>query len=160
MNKMSDMLVKLYDLPDIGQLVEELHGKGIHVRPGMAREKHLIVNWVAETFGRLWASECDVAFSNRPISCFVASADRKIIGFSCFDCSFPNFFGPLGVDEEFRGQGIGRALLISSLKAMASAGYVYSIIGNTDSPSFYEKNAGAITIAGSSPGPYQEWLNG
>ncbi len=157
---MSDMLVKLHELPDTLHQLNKLRSKGISVRPAMASEKHLVVNWVAETFGRLWASECDVAFSNQPISCFVASKDRKIIGFSCFDCSFPNFFGPLGVNEEFRGQGIGRVLLISSLQAMSAAGYVYGIIGNTDSPSFYEKNVSAIVIAGSPSDAYQEWLKG
>ena len=69
---MPDMLVKLYALPrvvtDIG---------GVTVRRAMAPEKDLVVAWVRRAFGVGWASECEIAFSRQPISCFVAVAERE-----------------------------------------------------------------------------------
>ena len=70
---MSDMLVKLYDLPPVAPLVERLAGEGVVIRRASPWEKHLAVAWVAEHFSTGWASECDVAFSNQPTSCLLAT---------------------------------------------------------------------------------------
>ena len=54
-----------------------------------------------------------------------------------------------------RGQGLGRALLLASLWAMAEEGYGYAIIGGAvGSEEFYRKCCGATPIAGSEPGVY------
>ena len=79
---MSDMLVKLYDLPEVGSLVSRLDAQGVVVRRAMAYEKHAVVKWVGGLFGDGWASECDVAFSNHPISCFIATAAGSLAGFT------------------------------------------------------------------------------
>ncbi len=155
---MPDLLVKLYDLPDIVPHIQKLQEEGVHVRTSMAYEKHQVVQWVLANFGQGWASECDVSFSNSPITCFIATENARIVGFACYDSTAKNFFGPIGVAENCRNRNIGETLLLSCLKASASAGYRYSIIGGVESVEFYKKTAGAIEIPGSSPGIYGERL--
>jgi GNAT superfamily N-acetyltransferase len=124
----------------------------------MAYEKHNVVGWVREHFGAAWASECDVAFANRPISCHIATQAGAMLGFACYDSTARGFFGPIGVEETMRGRGIGRALLLSGLDAMAAAGYAYAVVGGVESPEFYAKTVGAIEIPGSTPGIYRDRL--
>lgn len=155
---MSDMLVKLYDLPDVVSLVKRLTDQGIIIRTAMAYEKHHVVEWVRGSFGEGWASECDVAFSHHPVSCFIATEGGHIIGFGCYHSTCKNFFGPTGVAETKRGLGIGKALFLSCLHAMAAEGYAYAIIGGVGPGDFYARTAGATTIQGSSPGIYRDPL--
>jgi hypothetical protein len=61
---MPDMLVKLYELPDAAPLIKALNDHGIVIRAAMPYEKHLVTEWVRNTFSRAWESECDVEFSN------------------------------------------------------------------------------------------------
>lgn len=156
---MPDMLVKLYELPTCDDLIESLSKQGITIRVALPPEKRLIVGWVADHFGEKWASECDVALSSKPVSCFVAvsTADekRELVGFACYDATCKGFFGPTGVLESDRGKGIGKALLIASLRAMREQGYGYGIIGAAGPTEFYAKTVGAIAIEGSSPGIYR-----
>jgi hypothetical protein len=68
---MPDMLVKLYDLPDVVPYLENLKAYGIEVRRALAPDKNKIVTWVSDTFGDRWTGECDVAFCSKPVSCFI-----------------------------------------------------------------------------------------
>ena len=102
--------------------------------------------WVDRHFGDPWASEVAVGFAQSPISVLVAVKDGKLLGFACHDTTAKGFFGPTGVDEAARGQGIGEALLIATLKSMREAGYGYAIIGAAGPQDFYAKAVGAETI--------------
>lgn len=155
---MPDLIVKLYDLPDDRPWLEKLKNQDIFIRNGMACEKHLVIKWVRETFGKLWASECDIAFTRQPVSCYLATKNRGLVGFACYDSSMKNFFGPVGVSEKSRGSGIGTALLLKCLHAMAASGYAYAIVGDADSSEFYEKAVNAHVIPDSSPGIYYDRL--
>jgi len=155
---MADLLVKLYGLPNVTPLAARLQRKGVLIRPAMAYEKSLVVDWVRSCFGDGWADECDVAFSNHPVSCLLAVMSGRIIGFACYECTRRNFFGPMGVLEEHRKQGVGSALFLSCLHAMAAMGYAYAVVGGAGSVSFYEKTADASVIPGSSPGVYRDRL--
>ncbi len=155
---MSDMLVKLYDLPEIEPLIKKLKDQGIVIRTAMPHEKNDVVEWAKDTFGEGWASECEVAFSNHPVSCFIATQTRKIIGFACYDSTCKNFFGPIGVVEIKQGMGVGKALFLSCLHTMAANGYAYAIIGWAAPTDFYARTAGATIIEGSSPGIYRDPL--
>ncbi|MEW6600237.1 MAG: GNAT family N-acetyltransferase [Nitrospirota bacterium] len=155
---MPDLIVKLYELPDPRPVIDGLQSEGVIVRRAMAYEKRQVVEWVDDTFGEGWAGECDVAFGNSPISCFIATEHSKVTGFACYDSTAKNFFGPMGVAEQARGRGIGKALLLKSLDAMSHIGYAYAVIGGTDSAEFYRKTAGAVEIPGSSPGIYRDRL--
>jgi GNAT superfamily N-acetyltransferase len=155
---MPDLLVKLYDLPDGERPASELALRGIVIRRAMPYEKTRVLAWVRERFGDGWADECDVAFANRPCSCFVAVEGGALAGFACHDSTCRNFFGPMGVAVEARGRGIGAGLLLACLHAMASAGYAYAIIGGVGNGDIYRKVAGAVEIEGSSPGIYRDRL--
>ena len=156
---MSDRLVKLYDLPDPKPFLENLKKKGVEIRRAMAYEKFRIVDWVRETFGLPWAGECDVAFGNRPITCFIAASQGSIAAFACFDSTYKNFFGPVGVSNNFQKRGIGKALLLRCLYAMAENGYAYAIIGDSGpAAGFYSSVIDSYEIEGSSPGIYPNRL--
>jgi len=155
---MSDMLVKLYNLPDVGPIIAKQKNSGIDIRRFIPPEKHLVVNWVRQVFGDGWASECEVAFSNHPVSCFGAIQNKTILGFACYDATCKDFFGPEGISESARGKGIGKALLLASLHAMAEQGYAYAIIGGAGPVGFYNKTVGAVVIEGSECGIYKGML--
>lgn len=155
-----DLLVRLYDIPDSAPRVDALHEAGIELRRALAPERHIVVSWVRQQFGEGWASECEVSFGRLPISCFRAQRGQDVLGFACYDATAKAFFGPTGVLEQERKRGIGTALLLVTLQAMASEGYAYAIIGAAGPAEFYAKAVGAVPIAGSAPGIYAHLLRG
>jgi GNAT superfamily N-acetyltransferase len=154
------MLVRLYDLPEPSARIAALHQAGVDVRRALAPERHVVVSWVRQQFGEGWASECEVSFARLPISCFRAQRGQDVLGFACYDATAKAFFGPTGVLETERRQGIGTALLLAALQAMAAEGYAYAIIGGAGPAEFYAKTVGAVPIAGSTPGIYADLLRG
>ncbi len=155
---MTDLLVKLYELNDDWAFLSEQANQGITIRKPLGPEKHFLVDWVRETFEAGWASEMDMALSNRPISCFVAIHNQTPIGFACYDATALGFLGPMGVDESYRGKGNGRALLLACLLDMKLKGYGYAVIGDVGPVAFYQKTVGAIEIPDSTPGIYKDCL--
>lgn len=154
-----DMLVKLYDLPEISmEALAQIEHRGIVIRRAMAPEKHLVVQWVRETFGHTWGNETDIAFGNQPISCFIAVDNKQIVGFACYEVTARNFFGPTGVAPSHRGLGLGKILFLKALYALREMGYAYAIIGGVGPSAFYTKIAGAVEIPSSTPGIYKGLL--
>lgn len=159
--EMLDRLVKLYELPPLEDYINVLREKGILVRRPRAYEKNQVLEWVQTNFSKGWMSECDVTFSNSPVSSFIATRDGEIIGFACYEATYRNFFGPIGVGEAYRGGQVGKALLLHCLHAMADMGYAYAIIGGPkEAAPFYARVVGAIDIEGSNPGIYIDRLRG
>jgi len=154
---MIDMLVRLYDLPDSSELYADIADKGVTLRRARAFEKHTVAAF-ARTFSEKWASEVEVAITRQPVSCFIATRDKQILGFACFETTQRGFFGPTGVSEDARGLGIGKALLMKALEGLRDIGYAYAIIGGVGPREFYEKACGAIEIPGSDPGTYGDIL--
>ena len=153
---MGDLLVKLYDLPEFD--FEKL--EGISIQRPLAADRKRVVKWVEKNFRDRWASEVEMAFSQHPLTCFIALGEGgKLLGFACYNTSFNGFFGPTGVDETARGRGIGTALLIRTLHALREAGYAYGIIGYSGADEYYQKTVGAIPIENSEPGAYQGWVS-
>jgi hypothetical protein len=155
---MPDMLVKLYQLPELDPVQKQLSANGIEIRRAIAPEKHIALDWIKERFGEGWASECEVAFTNQPVSCYIAVQNQRMIGFACYDATCRNFFGPMGVEESARIHGIGKGLLLASLHAMHAIGYGYAIIGSAGPTEFYSKVVNAAIIEDSSPGIYRGML--
>ena len=151
---MADMLVALYRLPDDRELVEKLKSEGINIRRVHPYEISILRDFVRKNFGEGWADEAMNAFSHQPPTCFIATHEKKIVGFAAYECTARNFFGPTGVKPEYRNKGIGKALLIASLKAQRELGYGYAIIGSAGPVDYYAKTVGAIEIADSKPGIY------
>jgi hypothetical protein len=155
---MTDMLVNLYNLPESWPDFSTLVPPEIKIRKPMGAEKSLIVQWVQQNFGEIWASEMDIAFARSPVSCYIAQQDRNVIGFAGYDATALGYFGPIGVVEAFRGRRIGKALLLACLLEMKIKGYGYAIIGWVGPREFYEKSVGAVIIPDSTPGIWKDWL--
>ena len=155
---MTDMLVKLYDLPDNWAFITEMQARGVTIRKPIGPERHYIIDWVRTTFSDAWASETDVALGNQPFTCFIALKAEKLVGFACYDATALGMFGPTGVLETERQQRIGAALLMACMLDMKLHGYGYAIIGDPGPTEFYQKVVGAVDIPGSSPGVYKGML--
>lgn len=155
---MIDMLVRLYDLPESGDLYDRVSAAGVLLRRPGAYEKHLVENFVHEHFSPKWVSEVAVAFARQPVACFIATRDREILGFACYETTAKGYFGPTGVAESARGLGLGKALLLKALEAQREAGYAYAFIGGVGPKGFYAKAVGAVEIPGSDPGIYVDVL--
>lgn len=155
---MGDMLVKLYDLPEMESVQAFEARTGITIRRAIAPEKHAVSEWVGKHFRPAWVSECEVAFARSPVTCLIATENGKMLGFACYDATTKGFFGPTGVDEQERGRGIGKILLQYALYLMRLEGYGYAVIGGAGPTEFYSKTVGAIAIPDSEPGVYRGML--
>ncbi len=155
---MVDMLVRLYALPESAQVYQEVASHGVTLRRARAFEKHTVAEFARKHFSAKWVSEIEVALTRQPVSCFIATRDKAILGFACYETTMRGFFGPTGVEEAARGMGIGKALLHKSLEAMRDIGYAYAVIGGVGPREFYEKACGATVIEGSDPGIYGDIL--
>jgi GNAT superfamily N-acetyltransferase len=154
---MHDMLVKLYALPDLAPALTRCAGHGTTIRRALSAEKAVVLHWMRDHFPGA-APETDAAFARLPVACFIAIRAQQMLGFACYDATAPNFFGPEGVAEEARGQGVGTALLLSALHAQRAQGYAYAIIGGVGPAAFYAATVGAVDIPDSTPGLYAGML--
>lgn len=155
---MSDMLVKLYDIPTDFSFIAGMAWKGIIIRKPIGPEKHLTIDWIAQYFSDAWCSEFDVAMGRIPPTCWIATENNQLIGFACYDATGLGLFGPIGVHPDKRGGGIGRALLMACLVDMKLKGYGYAIIGSTGTFDFYSKCCGAVVIPDSTPSVWYDML--
>lgn len=155
---MIDMLVRLYALPDSTETYEKVAGNGVTLRRARAFEKHTVAAFAREHFSEKWVSEVEIAMTRQPIACFIATRDKAILGFACYDTTQRGFFGPTGVAESARGLGVGKALLMKALEGLRDIGYAYAIIGGVGPKEFYAKHCGAIEIPDSDPGTYEDLL--
>lgn len=160
---MPDMLVKLYELDRYKDNREQLRAQGISIQPAMAANLGRIRRWILEHFSEGWADEAAQATLASPCRCLLAVRDgeeggREILGFACYDTTAKGFFGPTGVSEAARGLGVGRALLLGTLRNMEAAGYAYAVIGWVGPAKFYETCCGAALIENSDPGYYRNTL--
>ena len=115
---MPDMLVNLYRLPSNQENIQKLKEKGIRIERALAPNRHKVMEFARTNFGEGWASEVSAAFSNNPVTCYIAIRDHEVLGFACFDATAKDYFGPTGVKESERGQGIRLALLLQSLEGL------------------------------------------
>jgi|SRR6185369_6838597 GNAT superfamily N-acetyltransferase len=151
---MPDLLVNLLKLP----AVENAGVREFNVRRAQPFELTPVRRFVSENFSPNWADEISVGFARQPISVFIATIKREIVGFAGYECTRRGFFGPTGVASAARGKGIGAVLLLESLAALREMGYVYAIIGAAGPVRFYQKTVGAIIIPDSEPGIYTDML--
>ena len=113
---MPDMIVRLYDLPALEPALAAAAARGVAVRPARVFEQPRALDW-ARTHFAVWVPEIEAAFHRMPVSCLIAVRDADVLGFAAYDATCRNFFGPTGVMEGERGNGLGRALLLAALHA-------------------------------------------
>ena len=149
-----DYLVNLSLLAPDPALDQRVAKAGVTIRRALAPEYELVTDWVRRKFSAGWAGETAVSMMRQPPTCFLATRAEKLVGFACHESIARGFFGPTGVDEAVRGQGIGHALLLASLLDLKTMGYAYAIIGDVGPSEFYERTVGATQIPNSDPGIY------
>jgi GNAT superfamily N-acetyltransferase len=167
---MTDMLVRLYALPEFRPLLTALNQKGLEIRRPHPSEKYFIAEWARHHFQESWAVGCEIALENKPVSCYIAVEksqaqvpsdnpydlpDEVLVGFACYDVASKGMFGAMGVKEDYQRRGIGTALLLACLHAMKEEGYAYAVIGWVASVDFYAHAAGATVIPDSEPGIFR-----
>ena len=155
---MPDMLVQLLKLPPLEPLLADLRTQGVIIRPAHPFESAAIRQFIEKNFSVGWADEVMPCYARQPISLWIAIRSGKVIGFGAYEATRRNFFGPTGVLEAERGNGIGKALLLACLHGMRDMGYAYGIIGGVGPIPFYEKAVGATVIPDSTPGIYADML--
>jgi predicted N-acetyltransferase YhbS len=134
------------------------------VRRAQPFEISVVRRFVGANFSANWADEISVGFARQPVSVFVATKqreltkERELIGFAAYECTRRGFFGPMGVTENAKNNGVGKALLLAALAALKEMGYVYAVIGAAGPVRFYQKTVGAIVIPDSEPGIYTDLL--
>ena len=155
---MFDMLVRLYDLPDVGPARSSLATEGIAIRRCAPYERHIVADWVGRTFSPKWVSEFKIAMSRQPAACIIATCGHAVIGFACYDVTARGFLGPMGVAPDTRQHGLGKTLLVTALEQLRAQGYAYAVIGGVGPEEFYRRAVGAMPIEGSTPGIYIDIL--
>jgi predicted N-acetyltransferase YhbS len=155
---MPDMLVNLLKLPRLEPALQEMVDARIVIRRAQPFEITLVRSFIEHSFSAAWADEVSVGFASKPVSVFIATLEKEIVGFAAYECTRRSFFGPTGVIENARGQGIGKALLLACLWGLREMGYVYGVIGQAGPIEFYEKTIGAVVIPDSDPGIYVDLL--
>jgi predicted N-acetyltransferase YhbS len=155
---MPDLLVNLIRLPSSEPLLLTLREGGINIRRAQTFEQSKVREFISEHFSTPWADEIAVGFANKPVSVYIATSERHLVGFAAYECTRRCFFGPTGVSEEMQGRGIGKALLLCCLEGLRELGYVYAIIGRAGPVEFYQNAVGATVIPESEPGIYVDLL--
>jgi len=153
---MADMLVNLLKLPSLEPAMLQLEKTNIVIRRAQPFEITAVRSFVEREFSVAWADEISVGFANKPVSVFIATREKEIVGFAAYECTRRGFFGPTGVIEDVRGRGVGKALLLACLWGLRELGYVYGVIGGAGPVEFFEKTVGAIVIPDSAPGIYTD----
>jgi hypothetical protein len=153
---MADLLVRLYDLPELDPT--PMLAAGVAIRRAIPPERRIVVDWVAAHFSQNWAAECEVALSGHPVSAWIAVRGGELLGFACAEATAKGFFGPTGVSAQERSKGIGEALLFAALRGLREAGYAYAVIGDPGPVAFYKKRLDVLEVPGSEPGIYRGML--
>ncbi|NOQ21451.1 MAG: GNAT family N-acetyltransferase [Candidatus Aegiribacteria sp.] len=147
---MPDLLVPLYDLP--GNPEQD----GLWVGKPLSHQAPSVLSFIHDNFSSGWKAEAGAAFGSVPPTIIVAAdcASGRLAGFCCWDCTAKGFLGPIGVHDDFRGKGVGKAVVIAALHSMREAGYGYAVIGAAGPVEFFRRICDARVIEDSTPGIY------
>lgn len=138
-----DMIVNLTKLPVCPDLEPN-----IKIKRAFVGDQKVILDFV-QMIDKRWIYEVEKALLQCPSKCYVATREGKVIGFACYDATARGFFGPIGIDKTERGNRVGAALLIRTLRSMEEYGYGYAIIGWVGNAEFfYRKLVNAEYIKG------------
>ncbi|MCK4806652.1 MAG: GNAT family N-acetyltransferase [Candidatus Aegiribacteria sp.] len=151
---MPDLLVPLYDLPGTPE------PDGLWVGKPLSHQAPSVLSFIQDNFSSGWKAEAGVAFGSVPptIIAAVDKASGRLAGFCCWDCTAKGFLGPIGVHDDFRGKGVGKAVVIAALHSMREAGYGYAVIGAAGPVKFFQSICDARIIESSTPGIYDNPL--
>ena len=129
---------------DVRDAESTLAERGFVVRRADPGDRAALHRFNTAEFSVDWAHETDRAFTNRPISVYVAESERESpAGFAVY-CAGYSRFGPMGTRRDARGFGIGRVTLLKSLQSMHDEfGIDRAIIPWVGPVDFYARVCGA-----------------
>jgi len=138
---MADLIVNLYEKDYLKDTNISLKNDEIKIKRILSPNADNLVSFVSRHFSSGWASEVKAGIYKPHPTCFVATHNGEIIGFACYDATAKGYFGPTGVNPEYRGNNVGQVLLLTTLEAMKEAGYGYAVIGGVSEKvqGFYAK---------------------
>ena len=155
-----DMLINLLHLPSVSEDEKRIYNElNIVIRRPVTHDMYSVIDYVEKNTGLSAEGETAVAFSHRPVSIYIATLFDEIVGYACYDATSPSFFGPTEIEENCRGRGVGRVLLVKALEGLRDMGYIYAFIGDVGQVDFYKKCVGAIEIPDSTPSVYKDMLS-
>lgn len=123
---------------------EKLRAGGVCIRQAVADQRDAARAWMRQHFPGGWELEVDLTFEFAPIPLWLAWDGDKIVGFAMHGVEmFEGGFGPTGVDEAYRGKGIGGALLLRTMADMQQRGITACEIPWVGPIRFYSNIVGA-----------------
>jgi predicted N-acetyltransferase YhbS len=146
----ADLLVDLYQLEFTYPSIP------VSIKRALSPDSDAILTFIKTHFSERWVSEAKSGLYKTQPTCFIATDDKKIIGFACYDATAKGYFGPMGVDSNYRKKGIGSALVMKCMESMYHDGYGYAIIGAVSAHSFHFYNQ----ICGATPIPNSKAIYG
>ncbi len=157
---MADLIVNLYEKDYLNDLNIKLKNDDIKIKRLLSPNSDKLVEFVKKHFSEGWTSEVKAGIYKENPTCFVAVHESEIVGFACYDATAKGYFGPTGVNPDYRGKNVGQVLLLTTLEAMKEAGYGYAIIGavNEKVEGFYGKYLNYLKST-SKPDLYNRLLN-
>jgi mycothiol synthase len=136
------------------------HGRAATVRRATAADLPALETFIHAGFTEVWRGEARLALQRDIPTIFIASRAEHITGFACHGVYRADWFGPLGVDPDSRGDGLGGALLLLCLDDLAAAGVAVAQIGWIGPMAFYAKTVDArcgrvfaVLVKSPIPGP-------
>lgn len=131
---MADLIVNLYEKESfLKDNNVSLKSEDIKIKRLLSPNSDRLVEFVEAHFSTGWTSEVKAGVYKANPSCFVATnPEGEIVGFACYDATAKGYFGPTGVDPNYRGLNIGQVLLLTTLDAIKADGYGYAIIGGVN----------------------------
>jgi mycothiol synthase len=130
-------------VPGRAEDVLESHGRAASVRRATPADWPALESFIRAKFTDVWSNEAQLALHRDNPTVFVATRDGRITGFACHGVYRPGWFGPLGVDPDRRGDGLGEALLLLCLDDLAAAGVTVAQISWIGPMAFYAKTVEA-----------------
>jgi predicted N-acetyltransferase YhbS len=103
-----------------------------------AFEEYMLERWTPS-----WRTEAMRSLRREPVSSHVALREGRIVGFASHSVSGPGQFGPMGTNQELRGQGVGAVLLKRCLADQREAGFAECDIQWVGPKGFYADHVGA-----------------
>ena len=93
---MADMLAKLYNIPNSYEIEKKLLEEGIKIKKALSPDRSKIVDFSKTCANEDYSDEVKASFSNNPITCYIATKEKKIIGFACYEATAKKFFWSYG----------------------------------------------------------------
>jgi len=118
-----------FEIPEmVVDLQDKFKQSGLTIRIPDAIEKERIMSWVLEIFGPVWSYETVMSFRHKPPGVVIAEQDGEIVGFAGFGSLELEWFGPLGVVEDPKYEGLSTVLLYRALWEMKLRGQRTAVI--------------------------------